>query len=169
MLQSFTIRSESRAGRVGARRRHPTSVICDLISGLLARPGDHSVRAPPDPIPNSAVKPHRAQGTALLRVGERVVARSSQPFTGQRTEAREQRPEPREPGRPPRAARRLPRSRSRRRALAFGTACPGDRRDGLCPGAWPFCSRSADRHDSLRPGPGPRRRAPRFCALTSVL
>ena len=46
--------------------------------GLLARPGDHSVRAPPDPIPNSAVKPHSAQGTALLRVGERVVARSGE-------------------------------------------------------------------------------------------
>jgi hypothetical protein len=58
---------------------------CPLASGLgpLSRLGDHSVRAPPDPIPNSAVKPHRAQGTALLRVGERVVAKP-----GQRPQAR---------------------------------------------------------------------------------
>lgn len=46
--------------------------------GPLARPGDHSARAPPDPIPNSAVKPRRAQGTAPKGVGERVVARSGQ-------------------------------------------------------------------------------------------
>ena len=47
-------------------------------SELLIRPGDHSVRAPPGSIPNPAVKPHSAQGTALLRVGERVVARSDE-------------------------------------------------------------------------------------------
>jgi hypothetical protein len=71
-----------------SRRRRLPSVICVLPSAALrgraerlARPGDHSVRAPPDPIPNSAVKPRRAQGTALLRVGERVVARSSEAFT----------------------------------------------------------------------------------------
>ena len=46
--------------------------------GLLARPGDHSAESPPGSIPNPAVKLRRAQGTALLRVGERVVARSSE-------------------------------------------------------------------------------------------
>ena len=45
---------------------------------LLAWPGGHSAGGPPDPIPNSAVKPRRAQGTAVLTVGERVVARPSQ-------------------------------------------------------------------------------------------
>jgi hypothetical protein len=53
-------------------------------AGRLARPGDHSAREPPDPIPNSAVKPCCAQGTALLRVGERVVARPSEAFGSKR-------------------------------------------------------------------------------------
>jgi hypothetical protein len=70
----------ARFAPTGPDVRHLTSVLGGPGGppGLLPRPGDHSVRAPPDPIPNSAVKPHRAQGTALLRVGERVVARSSQ-------------------------------------------------------------------------------------------
>ena len=94
-----SFRERVRSARRGPRRRLLPSVLCHLPSaalraaGRLPRPGDHSVRAPPDPIPNSAVKPHRAQGTALLRVGERVVARSSQPFQGsaQRSEIGDQR------------------------------------------------------------------------------
>jgi hypothetical protein len=67
----------SRTPRISPTRRRAQVAAGPLIAALapLSRLGDHSVRAPPDPIPNSAVKPHRAQGTALLRVGERVVAK----------------------------------------------------------------------------------------------
>ena len=57
-----------------------SSGICPLIFELLPWPGGHGAGAPPDPIPNSAVKPRRAQGTAVLTVGERVVARPGQQF-----------------------------------------------------------------------------------------
>jgi hypothetical protein len=69
----------SRTPRISPTRRRAQVAAGPLTAALapLSRLGDHSVRAPPDPIPNSAVKPHRAQGTALLRVEERVVARSS--------------------------------------------------------------------------------------------
>jgi hypothetical protein len=90
-----------RAGSKGADvkahlRRLLTSDFCPLRPfgplGRLARPGDHSAREPPDPIPNSAVKPCCAQGTALRRVGERVVARpgeaSKRPEGPQRSEVR---------------------------------------------------------------------------------
>jgi hypothetical protein len=74
------------------------SLICSLSSELLPWPGGHSAGAPPDPIPNSAVKPRRAQGTAVLTVGERVVARPSQQFfpeiRGQRSETRWRRTKP---------------------------------------------------------------------------
>ena len=69
---------------LGPRPESRRSVLCHLSSGRLARPGDHSAREPPDPIPNSAVKPCCAQGTALLRVGERVVARPSEAFGSKR-------------------------------------------------------------------------------------
>jgi hypothetical protein len=90
-----------RAPAPGSPRRHLPSVLCPLRPcgplGRLARPGDHSAREPPDPIPNSAVKPCCAQGTALLRVGERVVARPSEAFKRpegpQRSEVRGQRSE----------------------------------------------------------------------------
>jgi hypothetical protein len=49
---------------------------------LLLRPGGQSARDPPGSIPNPAVKPRSAQGTALLRVGERVAARSEQGLGG---------------------------------------------------------------------------------------
>jgi hypothetical protein len=39
-------------------------------SALTGRPGDHSQGDPPDPIPNSAVKPLCAHGTAGPPVGE---------------------------------------------------------------------------------------------------
>ena len=37
--------------------------------------GGHSAWEPHDPIPNSTVKPRRAQGTAVLTVGEQVAAK----------------------------------------------------------------------------------------------
>src|SRR3954471_1685411 len=40
--------------------------------GTPARPGGHSAGAPPDPVPNSAVKHRRAHGTASQDAGERV-------------------------------------------------------------------------------------------------
>ena len=43
----------------------------------IGRPGDHSQGEPPEPIPNSAVKPLCAYGTASPLVGESVVARPS--------------------------------------------------------------------------------------------
>ena len=60
---------------------------------LLIRPGGHSARAPPGSIPNPAVKPRSAQGTALLRVGERVAARSDQELR-KKAEAGRPRPAP---------------------------------------------------------------------------
>jgi hypothetical protein len=98
-----------RAPAPGSPRRHLPSVLCPLRPcgplGRLARPGDHSAREPPDPIPNSAVKPCCAQGTALRRVGERVVARPGEAPKrpagpqrsegGQRSEVRAQRACPR--------------------------------------------------------------------------
>src|SRR4051794_41828026 len=51
--------------------------------GTPARPGGHSAGAPPDPVPNSAVKPRRAHGTASQDAGERVAAGSGgRPRTG---------------------------------------------------------------------------------------
>jgi hypothetical protein len=75
-------RSEIRPGvmRRASSRDALISDLCLLSSELLPWPGGHSAGAPPDPIPNSAVKPRRAQGTAVLTVGERVVARPSQQF-----------------------------------------------------------------------------------------
>jgi hypothetical protein len=86
-------------GRHDARRiSRLFSDLCSLSSELLPWPGGHSAGAPPDPIPNSAVKPRRAQGTAVLTVGERVVARPSQQFfpeiRGQRSETRWRRTKP---------------------------------------------------------------------------
>src|ERR671919_2901284 len=68
-------------GAIEGRRVQDQAMRLDRF-GPLSWPGDHSARAPPDPIPNSAVKPRRAQGTALLRVGERVVARPTQRLAG---------------------------------------------------------------------------------------
>ena len=91
--------SRVRAPAAGSPRRLLTSDLrpprpCGPL-GRLARPGDHSAREPPDPIPNSAVKPCCAQGTALRRVGERVVARPGEaperPAGPQRSEVRCQR------------------------------------------------------------------------------
>jgi hypothetical protein len=104
---SFT--TPAAAAEAEGRGEPRPSVLCRLSSdrcargtaarGLVARPGDHSVREPPDPIPNSAVKPHRAQGTALLRVGERVVARSGD----QSRCAAPDRPTPQRPAKSPAA------------------------------------------------------------------
>jgi hypothetical protein len=99
--------------RQDARRIQPvcplSSVLCPLNFELLAWPGGHSAGAPPDPIPNSAVKPRRAQGTAVLTVGERVVARPSQQF---RPEVREQRSDRALPA--PRLASQTPDARCQR-------------------------------------------------------
>jgi hypothetical protein len=90
---------DSRPGVAATARRRSSlicplsSVLCPLISGPLPRPGGHSAEVPPDPIPNSAVKLRRAQGTAPKGVGERVAARSSQGSRDQRSEIRDQRPE----------------------------------------------------------------------------
>jgi hypothetical protein len=96
-------------GRHDARRiSRLFSDLCSLSSELLPWPGGHSAGAPPDPIPNSAVKPRRAQGTAVLTVGERVVARPSQQFfpefRGQRSEIRDQMAEDKARAPPPAAA-----------------------------------------------------------------
>jgi hypothetical protein len=90
---------DSRPGVAATARRRSSlicplsSVLCPLISGPLPRPGGHSAEVPPDPIPNSAVKLRRAQGTAPKGVGERVAARSSQGSRDQRSEIRDQRSE----------------------------------------------------------------------------
>jgi hypothetical protein len=106
-----------RTPRPDARCTPPglSSDICPLSFELLPWPGGHSAGAPPDPIPNSAVKPRRAQGTAVLTVGERVVARPSQQFQVQKNRAqRAPRKEQRSPARSPRP---WPRPRRARRHL----------------------------------------------------
>jgi hypothetical protein len=87
------LQTRGRGHRAPALQPHLSSVLCPLISGPLPRPGGHSAEVPPDPIPNSAVKLRRAQGTAPKGVGERVAARSSQGSRDQRSEIRDQRPE----------------------------------------------------------------------------
>jgi hypothetical protein len=87
------LQTRGRGHRAPALQPHLSSVLCPLISGPLPRPGGHSAEVPPDPIPNSAVKLRRAQGTAPKGVGERVAARSSQGSRDQRSEIRDQRSE----------------------------------------------------------------------------
>ena len=67
--------AERPAGRMpgtSAEGRQPKDSAPDLLSaqGALNRSGGHSARETPDPIPNSAVKPRRADGTASQDVGE---------------------------------------------------------------------------------------------------
>jgi hypothetical protein len=90
------LQTRGRGHRAPALQPHLSSVLCPLISGPLPRPGGHSAEVPPDPIPNSAVKLRRAQGTAPKGVGERVAARSSQGSRDQRSEIRDQRSETRD-------------------------------------------------------------------------
>ena len=49
-------------------RRAPPDL--ESTQWVLSRSGGHSTRETPDPIPNSAVKPRRANGTASQDVGE---------------------------------------------------------------------------------------------------
>ena len=67
------IGAQRRTGRTArARTRGPASFRRDLKTktGLVRRSGGHSARETPDPFPNSAVKPCRADGTAAQAVGE---------------------------------------------------------------------------------------------------
>jgi hypothetical protein len=50
----------------------PDLVAADILRSraVLRQPGGHSEGPPPDPIPNSAVKPFSADGTASQGVGE---------------------------------------------------------------------------------------------------
>ena len=61
-------RKADQQGRTLAARRAPRHA-------TSCRPGGHSEGAPPDPIPNSAVKPLSAHGTASQDAGESVGAR----------------------------------------------------------------------------------------------
>jgi hypothetical protein len=74
--RAFVRRAAARDGCPrGWRRARPRqgaaaeAILCHLLLRPLARPGGHSAEVPPDPIPNSAVKLRRAQGTAPGRGG----------------------------------------------------------------------------------------------------
>ena len=49
----------------------------DVFSYPFRRPGGYAGGSPPDPIPNSVVKPSRANGTSSQGAGESVAARST--------------------------------------------------------------------------------------------
>ncbi len=54
----------------GASIENPVRICAPLDNAQASLPGDHSVGVPPDPIPNSAVKPDRANGTTAQAVEE---------------------------------------------------------------------------------------------------